>query len=76
MGLKLLKIMGYKKGEGLGKSKGGITEPIKIDKLTGREGLGAREERKEKQVRFQELMQMRNDMLEQRRINYKVSEHA
>lgn len=73
VGLKLLKLMGYKKGEGLGKSREGITEPIKIEKMTGREGLGVREQKKEKQEQLQELMKMRNDFLEQRRIDYKAA---
>ena len=40
-GFALLTKMGYKPGEGLGKSKDGIIEPIGVEVKTNRGGLGA-----------------------------------
>ena len=40
-GFALLTKMGYKPGEGLGKSKDGIIEPIGVEVKTNRSGLGA-----------------------------------
>lgn len=41
IGLKMLEKMGWKEGEGLGKSKSGIVEPIKATMRAGRSGLGS-----------------------------------
>lgn len=46
-GFEMLKKMGYKEGEGLGKSNTGRVEPIPIEVKTNRSGLG-REEAKKK----------------------------
>lgn len=65
-------MMGYKEGQGLGKTKGGIVEPINITKMSGREGIGVAEQRREKQAQFHELVKIRHENLEQSRQDYKV----
>lgn len=48
IGHRLLKRMGYKKGDGLGKKKSGRTKPIEINIKTGRSGIGREKRRKRK----------------------------
>lgn len=50
-GFKLLEKMGFKQGQGLGKSKTGITEPIKIELRSGKSGVGLENHFKEKIVK-------------------------
>eukprot|EP01080_Neovahlkampfia_damariscottae_P005847 gene5847-9670_t len=40
IGNKMLKMMGYKEGEGLGKKSDGIVEPIKVEKKDNSKGIG------------------------------------
>ncbi|XP_044265718.1 G patch domain-containing protein 11 [Tribolium madens] len=47
-GFKLLEKMGFKQGQGLGKSQSGITEPIKIEFKSGKSGVGLENHFKEK----------------------------
>ncbi|KAJ3665410.1 hypothetical protein Zmor_000906 [Zophobas morio] len=47
-GFKLLTKMGFKPGEGLGKAKTGITEPIKIEVRNSKSGIGMENHFKEK----------------------------
>uniref|UniRef100_A0A8C3IL97 G patch domain-containing protein 11 n=1 Tax=Chrysemys picta bellii TaxID=8478 RepID=A0A8C3IL97_CHRPI len=47
-GFALLQKMGYKSGQALGKSGGGIVEPIPLNIKTGRGGLGHEESQKRK----------------------------
>jgi len=48
-GFKLLKVMGYKEGQGLGKDASGSAEPLPLLVKRGRSGIG-QEEKKRKQV--------------------------
>lgn len=41
IGARLMKKMGWKKGEGLGKDNTGITEPIKVQRIIGSGGIGS-----------------------------------
>jgi hypothetical protein len=45
-GLKLLKLMGYKDGDGLGKDKEGLVKPAEVDLDQQRQGLGFLEEKR------------------------------
>lgn len=47
-GFQLLKAMGYKEGEGLGRSAKGSTQPVELSLKAGRAGLGVDEERRRK----------------------------
>jgi len=47
-GFKMLKMMGYKQGTGLGKNEEGIAEPIPMNLKRGRSGLGKEEQKKRK----------------------------
>ncbi|CAH1364806.1 hypothetical protein MTP99_001166 [Tenebrio molitor] len=54
-GFKLLEKMGFKQGQGLGKTKSGITEPIKIELKSGKSGLGTESKIKEKIIKKREF---------------------
>lgn len=45
-GLKLLKLMGYKDGDGLGKDKEGLVKPAEVDLDQQRQGLGFLEDKR------------------------------
>lgn len=77
-GLKLLKMMGYREGMGLGRSVEGIKEPIKIEVATQRRsGLGVVQEHKEKRqqaaTRRRELTVLRGQYMEQHQQAFKVT---
>ena len=46
IGKKLLEKMGWKEGEGLGKTHKGVVEPIKPDIRVNRQGLSSQEDKK------------------------------
>lgn len=68
-GFALLQKMGYKKGQALGKTGGGIVEPIPLNIKTGRSGIGHEEMKKRKAEEnlehFRRKTQMRQQAEEQ-----------
>jgi len=50
VGSKLLKMMGWKEGEGLGRNSSGMTAPIEVELRSERAGLGATEKTRKEDV--------------------------
>lgn len=70
--MRMLKLMGYKEGHGIGKSADGIKEPIAVVKKTDRAGLGQAERQNEARQRRKEWAQARAELLEQRKENFQA----
>lgn len=69
----MLKLMGYKEGQGIGKSADGIREPLAVVKKTDRGGLGQAERQDEARRRREEWAQARVELLEQRKEDFKAA---
>jgi len=67
IGMKLLLRMGYKPGEGLGKSGEGITEPIQAKLRSKQTGLGFDEQLEFEEGRMGERRVEKNELKEQRK---------
>lgn len=50
IGKKLLEKMGWKEGEGLGKTRNGLVEPINPDIRVNRQGLSSNEDKIDKKL--------------------------
>jgi len=72
-GLSLMKKMGYKTGEGLGRHGKANVEPINVEVKLDRAGLGQAEERKRK---CEEIEQLRHRWAENRAKNEKMTANA
>lgn len=73
VGLRMLKLMGYKEGHGIGKSADGITAPIAVVKKTDRAGLGQAERQSEAHQRLEQWTQARVELLEQCKEDFQVA---
>ncbi|XP_061847135.1 G patch domain-containing protein 11 isoform X2 [Colius striatus] len=75
-GFALLQKMGYKSGQALGKSGGGIVEPIPLNIKTGRSGLGHEELKKrkaeEKLENYRQKLHMKKQANEQAADQFRV----
>jgi hypothetical protein len=69
----MLKLMGYKEGQGIGKSADGIKVPIIVVKKTDRGGLGQAERQNEARQRREEWAQARAELLEQRKEDFQAA---
>lgn len=68
-GFKMMKMMGYKEGSGLGKEGDGRAEPITVDPFKDRSGLGKGSEQKE---RVAKKLKLEQDRLESYKRNEAV----
>ena len=71
--MRMLKLMGYKEGHGIGKSADGIKAPIAVIMKTDRGGLGQAERQNEARQRREEWAQARVELLEQRKEDFQAA---
>ncbi len=73
IGLRMLRLMGYKEGQGIGKHADGIVEPLAVVKKTDRAGLGVVERQQEARNKRAEWAEARVELVAQRKEHFQVA---